>query len=285
MSRIVFVNGDYVAERDAVVSVFDRGFLFADGVYEVTAVIGGRLIDWDAHLARLERSLRELDITSPLDGKSLRAMQDELIRRNGLDEGAIYLQITRGPADRDFAYPADPHPGVVAFTQARPIVDTKQAREGVAVVTIPDIRWKRRDIKSISLLPQAMGKQEARCRGAYEAWMIEDGLVTEGTSSSAFIVDAAGVLRTQPLGNHILAGTLRRSVLRLANETGIAIAERPFTLDEALGAREAIMSAATAFVLPVVSIDGAPVGDGKPGPVAGELRRLYLAEARCAEAV
>ncbi len=279
MSRIVFVNGDYVAEHDAVVSVFDRGFLFADGAYEVTAVIGGRLIDWEAHLTRLERSLRELDMPSPMDGKSLRALHDELIRRNHLDEGALYLQVTRGAADRDFAYPADPHPSIVAFTQARPIVDTKQARDGVAVVTIPDIRWKRRDIKSISLLPQAMGKQEAKRRGAYEAWMIEDGFVTEGTSSSAFIVDPEGVLRTQPLGSHILAGTLRRSILRLARETGIAIEERPFTLDEALGARESIMSAATAFVLPVVSIDGTPVGDGEPGPVARELRRLYLAEA------
>ncbi len=285
MSRIVFVNGDYMAEHDAVVSVFDRGFLFADGVYEVTAVIGSRLIDWDSHLSRLERSLRELDMSSPMDGRALRDMHNELIGRNSLDEGAIYLQVTRGPADRDFAYPADPRPGVVAFTQARPIVDTKQAREGVTVATVPDIRWKRRDIKSISLLPQAMGKQEAKRRGAYEAWMIEDGFVTEGTSSSAFIVDADGTLRTQPLGNHILPGTLRRSVLRLARETGIAVEEKPFTLDEALGAREAIMSAATAFVLPVVSIDGAPVGDGKPGPIARELRRLYLAEALVGEAV
>jgi D-alanine transaminase len=278
MSRTVFVDGTYFPEETASVSVFDRGFLFADGVYEVTAVIAGRLIDWEPHLERLQRSLRELGMPTA-DGAHLLGVHEELVRRNDLVEGAIYLQITRGAADRDFAWAPDMTPTIVAFTQARALVDTEQARNGVAVVTMPDLRWKRRDIKSVSLLPQALAKQEARRRGAYEAWMIEDGVVTEGASSTSFIVDGNGVLRTQPLGSHILPGTLRRAVLRLARDEGVAVEERPFALQEALRAREAMLSAATAFVLPVTSIDGAPVGDGRPGPIARRLREIYLAEA------
>ncbi len=280
MSRIVYVNDRFVPEADAKISVFDRAFLFADGVYEVTAVVGGRVVDLEAHLARLDRSLAEMAITPPLTHDALCAVHRDLIARNRVDEGIVYLQITRGVADRDFAYPEDTRPTVVAFTQARPLIDNPYAVSGVKVITLPDIRWKRRDIKSTSLLGQAMGKQEAKLRGAYEAWMVEDGVVTEGTSSTAFILDAGGRLRTQPLGHHILPGVTRRAVLRLAETCGITIEERPFTVTEALEAREAFLTAASAFVLPVVGIDGVPIGDGRPGPISGDFRRLYIEEAR-----
>ena len=280
MSRIVYVNGSLVPEADAKVSVFDRAFLFADGVYEVTAVLDRRLIDLSGHLARLDRSLAEIHITPPLTHDDLRALHAELISRNNVEEGVVYLEITRGEADRDFLYPEGVPPTVVAFTQSRPLLDNPYFASGVKVITLPDLRWKRRDIKSTSLLAQTMGKQEAKHHGAYEAWMVEDGFVTEGTSSTAFILDANGCLRTQPLGHHILPGVTRRAVLRLAQSEGITIEERPFTVAEAKHAREALLTAASAFVLPVVEIDGSPIGDGRPGPVARELRRLYIEEAR-----
>ena len=279
MSRIIYVNGSFVPEADAKVSVFDRAFLFADGVYEVTAVLGGRPVDLDAHLARLDRSLAEMQITPPLTHAELRALHGELIARNGVEEGVVYLEITRGVADRDFLYPADAAPTVVAFTQSRSLLDNPYAVTGVKVITLPDLRWKRRDIKSTSLLAQTMGKQQARLRGAYEAWMVEDGVVTEGTSSTSFILDAEGRLRTQPLGHHILPGVTRRAVLRLAETEGLTIEERPFTVAEALQAGEAFLTAASAFVLPVVEIDGVAIGNGRPGPIAQAFRRLYIEEA------
>ena len=279
MSRIVYVNGSFVPEADAKVSVFDRAFLFADGVYEVTAVVGGRPLDLDAHLRRLDRSLGEMQIDPPLTHEEWRELHRDLIARNEVDEGIVYLEVTRGVADRDFLFPEGVAPTVVAFTQSRPLLDNPYARTGVKVITIPDLRWKRRDIKSTSLLAQTMGKQQAKLGGAYEAWMVEDGYVTEGTSSTAFILDADGCIVTQPLGHHILPGVTRRAVLRLAEGKGLAIEERPFTVIEAMGAREAFMSAASAFVLPVVEIDGAKIGDGRPGPVALEFRRLYIEEA------
>ncbi len=280
MSRIVYVNGSYVPEAEAKVSVFDRAFLFGDGVYEVTAVVEGQLLDFAAHLARLDRSLEEIALHPPLSHAELRALHEKLIARNKLDEGIVYLEITSGVADRDFAYPDDAEPTVVAFTQSRPLIDNPYATTGVKIITIPDIRWKRRDIKSTAMLGQAMGKQAAKLRGAYEAWMVEDGHVTEGTSSSAFIVDKDGIVRTQPLGHHILPGVTRRSVLRLAEIEGIRVEERPFTVAEALSAREAFMSAASAFVLPIVEIDGIRIGDGRPGPIAKLFRELYIEEAK-----
>jgi D-alanine transaminase len=280
MSRIVYVNGSYLSEEDAKISVLDRAFLFGDAVYEVTAVLDGRLIDFAPHLERLHRSLKEIALASPLSDADLRALHEELVRRNDVAEGIVYLQISRGAADRDFAYPEDASPTVVAFTQSRPLIDNPYAETGVKVVTIPDLRWKRRDIKSTSMLAQAMGKQEAKRRGAYEAWMVENGHITEGTSSTAFIFDAQGVIRTQPLGHHILPGVTRRALLRLAAFEGAPIEERPFSVAEALSAREAFMTAASAFVLPVVEIDGVPIGDGRPGPVARKFRALYLEEAR-----
>ncbi len=280
MSRIVYVNGSDVPEVEAKVSVFDRAFLFGDAVYEVTAVLDRRLVDFEAHLARLDRSLKEIALAPPLTHEELRALHDELIKRNGVEEGIVYLEISRGAADRDFAYPEIVRPTVVAFTQSRPLIANPYAETGVKVVTIPDLRWKRRDIKSTSMLAQAMGKQEAKLKGAYEAWMVENGLVTEGTSSTAFILDAKGVIRTQPLGHHILPGVTRRAVLRLAALEGISLEERPFSVAEAFAAREAFMSAASAFVLPVVEIDGIGIGDGRPGPVARKFRALYIEEAR-----
>jgi D-alanine transaminase len=279
MSRIVYVNGSFVPEADAKISVFDRAFLFADSVYEVTAVVGRTPLDLTAHLARLDRSLAEMHIAPPLSHAELRALHAELIARNSVEEGIVYIEITRGVADRDFAYPEDARPTVVAFTQSRPLFDNPYAVTGVKVITLPDLRWKRRDIKSTSLLAQAMGKQQAKLSGAYEAWMVEDGFITEGTSTSAFILDAQGRLRTQPLGPHILPGVTRRAVLRLAETQGFGIEERPFTVAEAMQAREAFLTAASAFVLPVVEIDGVPIGDGRPGPVAKEFRRLYIEEA------
>jgi D-alanine transaminase len=204
----------------------------------------------------------------------------DLIRRNALDEGIVYLEITRGSAERDFAYPDAAVPGVVAFTQSRPLVVNPYAETGVKIITIPDLRWKRRDIKSTSMLAQAMGKQDAKLKGAYEAWMVEDGLVTEGTSSTAFILDDKGVIRTQPLGRQILPGVTRRAVLRLAALEAMDLEERPFSVAEALSAREAFMTAASAFVLPIVEIDGVPIGGGRPGPVARRFRTLYIEEAR-----
>lgn len=280
MSRIVYVNGSFVPEADAKVSIFDRAFLFAEGVYEVTAVVDGRPIDFEAHLARLCRSLAEMQIAFTLPHEQLRALHAELIERNKVDEGVVYLEVTRGAADRDFLYPEGVAPTVVAFTQSRPLLDNPYAVSGVKVITLPDLRWKRRDIKSTSLLAQTMGKQEAKRRGAYEAWMVEDGFVTEGTSSTAFILDANGYIRTQPLGHHILPGVTRRAVLRLAQAEDLTIEERPFTVAEARQAREAFLTAASAFVLPVVEIDGSPIGNGRPGPVARKFRRLYIEEAR-----
>jgi D-alanine transaminase len=280
MSRTVYVNGSYVPEEEAKVSVFDRAFLFGDAVYEVTAVLDGQLLDFEAHLARLDRSLAEIALKAPISHEALWALHMELIARNEVNEGVLYLEITRGAAERDFIYPDNATPTVVAFTQSRPLLANPYAETGVKVITIPDIRWKRRDIKSTSMLPQVMGKQAAKLKGAYEAWMVEDGHVTEGTSSTAFILDADGVVRTQPLGHHILPGVTRRAVLRLAQNEGVKLEEKPFSVAEALQAREAFMSAASAFVLPIVEIDGRKIGDGRPGPVARAFRALYVDEAR-----
>ena len=280
MSRIVYVNGSYVPEEEAKVSVFDRAFLFGDGVYEVTAVLDRLLVDFDAHLARLDRSLKEIALAAPISKSDLRELHEKLIERNDVNEGIVYLEITRGAADRDFAYPENTAPTVVAFTQSRPLIDNPYAATGVKIITIPDLRWKRRDIKSTAMLAQAMGKQAAKLKGAYEAWMVEDGFVTEGTSSSSFILDAEGVIRTQPLGPHILPGVTRRAVLRLAALESVTIEERPFSVAEALAAREAFMTAASAFVLPVVEIDGIAIGDGRPGLIARAFRKLYIEEAR-----
>ena len=279
MARTVYVDGAYVDEADAKVSIFDRGYLFADGVYEVTSVLGGKMVDAEPHFDRLDRSLGELEIASPCSRDELIQVHRELIRLNGLDEGGVYMQITRGVADRDFTYPKDTPSVLTAFTQARNLIDHPKAATGVSVVSMPDIRWRRRDIKSIALLAQAMCKQAAAEQGAYEGWMVEDGHVTEGTSSSSYIVKGDTVI-TRPISNAILAGVTRRTVLRLMAETGIGLDERPFSLEEAYDADEAFMTSASSFVLPIVEIDGRMVGGGQPGPVARRLREIYIEEAQ-----
>ena len=278
MSRIVYVNGQYVPEAEGKVSIFDRGFLFADGVYEVTAVINGRLVDYDPHMERLERSLKELRMAWPCTKDALRAMHLEMVKRNGLTEGIIYMQVTRGAADRDFKFPKDAASTLVAFTQAMTLADAPNARTGVKVVTTPDIRWARRDIKTVMLLAPVLGKQEAYEKGAHEAWMVEDGFVTEGTSSNAYIVKDGKVI-TRGLSNAILAGCTRRSLFRLAQEHGVVIEERNFTAEEAYGADEAFLTSASQFVMPIVEIDGRRIGGGQPGPVVRKLRELFLEEA------
>ena len=275
MSRIVHLNGEYLSEEQAKVSVFDRGYLFADGVYEVTAVIDGKLVDYQPHIERLERSLGELAMAWPVSRDGLREVHEELIKRNGVREGRIYMQVTRGVAERDFAYPKDVPTTLLAFPQIAPLIASPRAETGVKVVSIPEIRWQRRDIKSIALLAQCMGKQRAVEAGAFEAWMVENGYVTEGTSSTAYIV-SGGRIVTRPLSNAILPGVTRRSLLRLAAERGIALDERPFTIDEAYRAEEAFLTSASSLVMPIVEIDGRRIGSGRPGPTARRLREIYL---------
>ncbi|MFV0335278.1 MAG: D-amino-acid transaminase [Tropicimonas sp.] len=282
MSRIVYVNGEYLPEEEARVSVFDRGFLFADGVYEVTSVLGGKLIDFDGHMKRLRRSLGELDMPAPEALDDLLEIHRELVARNGIEEGLIYLQVTRGaPADRDFAFPgADVKPTLVLFTQSkRGLADNPQAATGIKVISIEDIRWGRRDIKTVQLLPSSLGKMMAKKAGADDAWMVEDGQVTEGTSNNAYIVKGGKII-TRQLGNEILHGITRAAVLRFAREAQMVVEERAFTIAEAHEADEAFITSASTFVLPVVSIDGQAVGTGKPGPVAARLREIYLDESR-----
>ncbi|MBV6657092.1 MAG: D-amino-acid transaminase [Devosiaceae bacterium] len=279
MPRIAYVNGAFVPLEDAKVSVLDRGFLFADGVYEVTAVIDGKLVDNAAHLARLERSLGEIEMAHPVPLDTLTELQLELARRNELTEGGIYLQVTRGAAERDFAYPKDATPTLVMFTQERNLVDDPRAKNGVAVVTTPDLRWKRRDIKSVAMLAQAMAKQEAAKVGAAEAIMVEDGVVTEGSSSTAWIVKD-GRLITRNLSNSVLPGVTRLSVLALCEELGLEVEERTYTVDELHEADEVFITAATTLVMPVTKVDDRIMSNGAPGPIATRLRQLYIETAR-----
>ena len=281
MSRTVFVNGDYLPESEGKISIFDRGFLFADGVYEVTAVVNGKLVDYEPHMERLDRSLRELRMAWPCSKDELKAMHLEMVKRNALTEGIIYMQVTRGAADRDFKFPKESKSTLIAFTQAMKLVDNPNAVTGVKVVTTPDIRWARRDIKTVMLLAPVLGKQEAYEKGAHEAWMVEDGVVTEGTSSNAYIVKDGKVI-TRGLSNSILAGCTRRALFRLAQDHGIVIEERSFTPDEAYAADEAFLTSASQFVMPIVEIDGRRIGGGQPGPVVRKLRELFLQEAASA---
>lgn len=274
MSRVSYVNGRYVDHRRAAVHIEDRGYQFADGVYEVIAVKDGAPVDEVRHLDRLDRSLAGLRIAPPLSRQALRVVLRETIRRNRLGQGMVYLQITRGVARRDHAFPAAAQSSLVV-TARRVTSRTALAEQGVAVVTLPDIRWKRCDIKSVSLLPNVLAKQQARDAGAYEAWLVDEaGQVTEGTSSNAWIVTQAGELVTRHLDSAILSGVTRLGVIDAAAAHGLAVVERAFFVDEAKAAREAFITSTTAAVLPVVAIDGAAVGDGKPGPVAGRLRHL-----------
>jgi D-alanine transaminase len=280
--RTVYLNGDYLPETEAKVSIFDRGFVMADGVYEVTSVLGGKLIDFAGHLTRLQRSLDALEMKNPLTADEWLAVHRQLVAKNGVVDGMVYLQVTRGnPGDRDFAYPADDvAPTVVLFTQAKTgLADNPAAKTGIKVITVPDIRWGRRDIKTVQLLYPSMGKMMAKKAGVDDAWFVEDGFVTEGTSNNAYIVKGNRII-TRALSSDILHGITRAAVLRFAREAQMEVEERNFTVDEAKLADEAFITSASAFVMPVVEIDGAALGSGKPGPVATRLREIYLDEMR-----
>lgn len=276
MSRIAYVNGRYVAHSDAAVHVEDRGYQFADGVYEVIAVRGGAAVDLSLHLDRLSRSLAALSIAEPMSRRALTHILRQVVVRNRVRDGIVYLQITRGVAPRNHPFPRHVRPSVVVT--ARPGVGPRaaQVEEGVRVVSVPDARWARRDVKSVSLLPNVLAKQAAVENGAYEAWLtMPDGTVTEASTSNAWIVTADGTLVTHPLGHDILPGVTRKVVLDLARAVGMTVAERAFTLDEAKAAREAFITSTTAFVLAVMQIDDTVVGNGHPGEVARALRALY----------
>ncbi|MFZ7092279.1 D-amino-acid transaminase [Primorskyibacter sp. 2E233] len=283
MTRTVYLNGEYLPETEAKVSIFDRAFLMADGVYEVTSVLGGKLIDFAGHAKRLERSLNELDMPKPAAFDDLLEIHRELVRLNGIDEGMIYLQITRGaPGDRDFVFP-DPEttePTLVLFTQNKPgLADNPVAKKGIKVISIEDVRWGRRDIKTTQLLYPSMGKMMAKKAGADDAWMVEDGFVTEGTSNNAYIVKGNKII-TRALSHDILHGITRAAVLRFAREAQMEVEERNFSIDEAKEADEAFVTSASTFVMPVVEIDGVALGDGVPGNRALRLREIYLDESR-----
>ncbi|WBU61066.1 D-amino-acid transaminase [Paracoccus albus] len=282
MSRTVYLNGEYLPEEEAKVSIFDRGFVMADAVYEVVSVLDGKLIDFDGHQARLKRSLAELEIGNPLADEDYLTMFRELVSRNEITDGMIYLQVTRGnPGDRDFTYPPEDTPQtVVAFTQSKPgLADSPAAKTGWTVITVPDERWGRRDIKTTQLLYPSMAKMASKAKGANDAWLVEDGKVTEGTSNNAYIIKD-GIIITRELSHDILHGITRAAVLRFAKEAQMKVEERAFTVAEAQAADEAFVTSASAFVMPVVEIDGVKVGGGKPGNVASRLREIYLDEMR-----
>ena len=282
MTRTVYVNGTYLPEHEATVSIFDRGFLMADGVYEVTSVLDGKLIDMEGHVIRLARSLAELDMASPISDEGLTDMFRELVRLNDIDQGMIYLQITRGnPGDRSFVFPdASVSPTIVAFTQNIPnLADAPAAKTGFRVITVPDLRWDRVDIKTTQLLYPSMAKMMAKKAGVDDSWFVAEGTVTEGTSNNAYIVQGNKII-TRHLSTDILHGITRVAVLKFAAEAQMEVEERPFTVAEAQAADEAFSTAASIFVMPVVEIDGKPVGTGKPGPIAARLREIYLDEMR-----
>ena len=283
MSRIAYVAGQYLPHRHAAVHIEDRGYQFGDGIYEVIAVMGGYLIDEERHLARLNRSLTELRINRPMGDSALKIVIREVIRRNGVDTGIVYLQVTRGVAPREHAFPKSAKPVLVVTSRRSRPPDPRLGREGIAVITIPDIRWQRCDIKSVALVANVLGKQQAREAGAYEAWQVDrEGQVTEGTSTNAWIVTADDSVITRAADHATLNGVTRAAILDIIRREGYRLVERPFSVAEARAAREAFLTSTTADVLPVVRIDGDPVADGKPGPLSRKLREAYLVHAGAA---
>ncbi|MFT4888099.1 MAG: D-alanine transaminase [Pseudohongiellaceae bacterium] len=274
MERIVYVNGEFNPQSEAKISVFDRGFIFGDGVYEVVPVINGKLVDKKYFLERLDRSLSEISIDWPCSQDQYIDVMEQLILKNKLTEGVVYSQVTRGIAERDFPFPKDTAPSLVAFTTVMTLLNNPAAETGIAVITTKDLRWKRRDIKSINLLGQCLAKEDAVSKGGAEGWMVEDGVVTEGVSSTAYIIKD-GLIITRELSNSILPGIRRRTLLEMAKEKNLAFEQRAFTVEEALSADEAFISSATTLALPVVSIDGKPVANGLPGPISTRLREMY----------
>ena len=283
MTRTVYLNGEYFLENEAKISVFDRGFLMADAVYEVTSVLDGKLIDFKGHADRLNRSLDELDIKNPISRGELLEVHRELVRINNINEGLVYLQISRGaPSDRDFVYPnpEETDQTVVLFTQNKPgLANSPVAKKGLKIISIADERWGRRDIKTVQLLYPSMGKMMAKRMGADDAWMVQDGHVTEGTSNNAYIIKNNKII-TRGLSNSILHGITRAAVLRFAKEAQMQVEERNFTIDEAYEADEAFITSASTFVMPVIEIDGNQIGHGTPGSNAARLREIYLEESK-----
>jgi len=279
MKKIAIVNGRFLPEDKASISIFDRGFLFGDGIYEAISVIDGKLVDVEPHLTRLDRSMEAVQIRAPYSHLEIIELLRELVRQNCFKEGLLYFQITRGVAPRAFHFPPENvDSSFIAFTLPMALIDRVEVREGVKLISTEELRWARRDIKSISLLPQCLGKQAAVEQGCYEALMIEDGMITEGTSSSAYIIKD-DTLVTRPLSRSILPGVTRRAVMALAQQDQIEIEERAFSLREAYEADEACITAASNFIMPVVEIDGLKIGNGKPGPIVNRLRELYIKEA------
>ena len=280
MERIVYVNGDYVTESRASLSVFDRGLLFADSVYEVTSVVQGKLLASAEHLARLSGSLQALDLTLPVTMMELAAIQRQVLQRNQLTEGIIYTQVTRGVTpERSFAIPKTLPASLIVFSQTAQLVENPLASRGISVISVEDNRWQRRDIKTTMLLPASLAKQQALNAGADDAWLVSNGYVNEGSANNAFIITQQGIIVTHPLNQTILHGITRAAVLALAKEQALQLEERAFSLQEAYQAAEAFSTGASAFVLPVVSIDGNLIGSGKPGELTQRLRQLYLQEA------
>jgi D-alanine transaminase len=277
MTRIAYVNGRYLPHRAAAVHIEDRGYQFADGVYEVIPVQRGKLIDEGLHLDRLDASLGELAIDPPMERPALRLVLREVLRRNGIDRGIVYFQVTRGVAPREHKFPSRTRPSLVMTAKRLKPVPAKYLEEGVGVITIPDLRWKRCDIKTIALLPNVLGKQRAAEAGAYEAWQIDpEGNITEGTSTNAWIVTRDRKIVTRPLSREILPGVTRRALLELLKTSNLALEERSFSLAEAHQAAEAFLTSSSAFLLPITSIDGQKVADGKPGGFAKRLRQIYV---------
>ncbi|MFP4125406.1 MAG: D-amino-acid transaminase [Alphaproteobacteria bacterium] len=276
MARIAYVNGRYVPKTDATVHVEDRGNQFADGVYEVLKVVDGRMSDGDRHVARLHRSLAALRIEPPMSDAALAQVIGETVRRNKLKDATVYLQVSRGPAPRDHLFPVAPQPTLIVTAKPLKRPDPQSYAAGVDVVTAPDIRWLKCEVKSISLLANVLAKQAAKEQGAYEAWLVRDGdVVTEASASNAYIVDADGVLRTHPTSPRILGGVTRSVVLELARDEGVSVDERAFTTAEIAQAREAFLTSTSSWVMPVVRVDGQAVGAGAPGPVTRRLQAAY----------
>ncbi len=282
LSQIAYVNGSFVPHEEARISIFDRGFLLADAIYEVSAVIGGKLIDNDLHLARLQRSVDSIALALPVTLERVQEIQAELIRLNALKEGGVYLQVTRGIAERDFPFPAGAEPSLVMFTQHKNLLQSKTGINGLTVKTVPDLRWARRDIKSVGLLAQVLAKQMAVDAGCQEAWMVEDGFITEGASSTAYIVTTARTIVTRPSSQATLAGCTWQALKELIREENLQLELRRFSIVEAGQAAEAFLTSASSLVTPIITIDGKPVGSGVPGPLTKRLRELYIARALAA---
>ena len=277
MSRIAYANGRYVRQAEAMINIEDRGYQFADGVYEVIAVVNGRLVDGEQHFDRLQRSLEGLHMESPCDRRILPLIMMQVLRRNHIDHGFVYLQITRGVAPRDHAFPARNTVSSIVVTASRKKLPTAaNIAQGVKIVMVPETRWSRPDIKTVSLLPNVLAKQDAVERGAYEAWFVDRaGMITEGSSTNAWIVVDGKEIITRPLSQDILAGITRQTLISIARESNLVVTERPFSIDEALAAKEAFLTSTTSFVMPVVAIDDTPIGDGKPGDVSLQLFDAY----------